>query len=91
MKRILLNKQYQFVALVIAAIILLIIVSSFKTDKVTTPVSTIVINCSSISIANKYINTCSKNGYVFKSLIPYNVNSNSSYQYTNNFILILQK
>ena len=67
MKRILQNKGYQFIACVIAAILLLLLVSSFKTSIKVIKVHTYV--SKDMKVIEKQINDWSAYGYEVTSMV----------------------
>ena len=67
MKRILQNKGYQFIACVIAAILLMLLVSSFKTSIKVIKVHTYV--SKDMKVIEKQINDWSAYGYEVTSMV----------------------
>lgn len=77
MKRILQNKGYQFIACVIAAIILMFLVSSFKTTTKVIKVHTYVSN--DIRVIQKDIITWTGYGYEVTSIVSQGIAESNHY------------
>lgn len=77
MRKIIQNKAYQFVACVIAAIILMFIVSSFKTTTKVVKVHTYISN--DIKVIQKHINDWSAYGYEVTSMVSQGIAESVTY------------